>query len=108
MKLSLILAGTLGLSLAVFAAPTLSPTPTPSPPACVAPKYHQFDFWLGSWIVRLPDQPTIIGASQVTRASGGCSLLEQWKGAKGNAGTSSGSAATAAFSNSRADSKTAP
>lgn len=88
MKLSVILAGTLGLSLAVFAEPAPSPTPAPSPPACVAKEYHQFDFWLGSWVVRPPDQSAIIGTSQVTRASAGCSILEQWKAAKGSAGTS--------------------
>lgn len=82
--------GALGLA-AVSAETTPSPTPaTPSapPPACTAPEHRQFDFWLGSWIVRSPDGKKTAGTSQITRASGSCAILEQWKGAGDAPGTS--------------------
>ena len=63
------------------------PTPTP-PPACTATEHRQFDFWLGSWTVRLPDGKTTAGTSEISKASGSCAILEQWKGARGNPGTS--------------------
>jgi hypothetical protein len=47
----------------------------------------QFDFWLGRWEVRMPDG-TLIGHNTITRRDGGCSVVEQWEGAGGSAGTS--------------------
>ena len=79
------------LALALIAAePTPSPASSapPAPSACNAPEFHQFDFWLGSWIVRTPDGKRTTGTSQITRASSDCAILEQWKSAKGLSGTS--------------------
>src|SRR4051794_19298843 len=52
-------------------------TPTPAPPACVAAEFRQFDFWLGKWTVKNPDGKQV-GSSQITRASEGCAIREDW------------------------------
>lgn len=78
----------LGLSGAIAeTSPPPAPVPKQPPPACEAPEYRQFDFWLGLWSVALPDGKKA-GASEITRAAGSCAILEQWKGAGGNPGTS--------------------
>ncbi len=46
-----------------------------------------FDFWLGSWEVRLADG-TLVGQSEVTRRDGGCSVVEEWDGTGGSTGSS--------------------
>lgn len=75
--------------LAVAAPSSPSPVaPAQPPPACTAPEHRQFDFWLGKWTVRTPDDTKILGTSQISRASGDCALLEQWQGSGGAPGTS--------------------
>jgi hypothetical protein len=69
-----------------------SPTParapaSPPPPACVAPEFRQFDFWLGKWKVADPQgQP--VGTSEISRVSEGCALHEEWTSASGKGGMS--------------------
>jgi tetratricopeptide (TPR) repeat protein len=46
-----------------------------------------FDFWLGSWEVRLADG-TLVGQSEVTKRDGGCSVAEDWSGTGGSRGSS--------------------
>jgi hypothetical protein len=71
----------LGLSLvsAIKAAsPVTADTPADSPtPACVAPESRQFDFWLGHWKVTNP-QRNQVGTSEISRASEGCAIREEW------------------------------
>jgi hypothetical protein len=65
-----------------------SPTPTPAPtPACTASEFRQFDFWLGRWRVT-NSAGKEVGGSEVTRASEGCAIREQWKSASGITGMS--------------------
>ncbi len=69
-----------------------SPTPAnksaPSqPPACVAPEFRQFDFWLGQWKVMDP-QGKQVGTSEISRVAEGCAIREQWTSASGKGGTS--------------------
>jgi hypothetical protein len=79
-----------GLLLAAFAlAATLqaaSPASAP-PPACLAPEFRQFDFWLGKWKVTNP-QGKQTGTSEVSRASEGCAIREQWTSSTGQGGMS--------------------
>jgi tetratricopeptide (TPR) repeat protein len=46
-----------------------------------------FDFWVGDWEVRLADG-TLAGHNSISRADGGCTVLEQWRGTGGSTGTS--------------------
>lgn len=68
--------------------PTPGSPPKPSPsPACVAPEFRQFDFWLGKWNVTDP-QGKQLGTSEISRASEGCAVREQWTSARGTTGMS--------------------
>jgi hypothetical protein len=62
-------------------------TPSPPEPACSAPEYRQFDFWLGEWEVTTPDSK-VAGRNQITRIAGGCALHENWAGRGGFTGQS--------------------
>lgn len=74
-----------------------SPTPSnngaaaaagPSPkPACEAPEFRQFDFWIGKWTVRNPGGKEV-GKSEISRMSEGCAVREQWKSASSISGMS--------------------
>lgn len=48
---------------------------------------RDFDFWVGTWDVRLANG-TLIGRNTITRQDGGCTILEQWDGGGGSSGTS--------------------
>ena len=66
----------------------VSPTPAASPPpACTAQEFRQFDFWLGKWKVTNPEGKQV-GTSEISRASEGCAIREQWKSASGVNGMS--------------------
>jgi hypothetical protein len=74
----------------ISSAPSPNPanTPAPSqPPACGGPAFRQFDFWLGKWKVTDP-QSKPVGTSEISRASEGCAVREQWTSASGQGGMS--------------------
>ena len=48
---------------------------------------RDFDFWVGTWEVRLQDG-TLVGQNTISRRDGGCTILESWDGAGGSSGTS--------------------
>jgi len=62
-------------------------TATPPQPACVAPEFRQFDFWIGRWKVSNP-KGVQVGTSEITRQSQGCAIREQWLAASGTGGMS--------------------
>jgi hypothetical protein len=62
-------------------------SPAPSP-ACTAPEFRQFDFWLGKWNVKNPQTGKQVGTSKITRVSQGCAIREQWRSASGINGMS--------------------
>ena len=72
-------------AMAVFGA-TPAPAQTPPASACNAPEFRQFDFWQGEWNVTSQGQPA--GHSRIEAILGGCAILENWRGAKGNEGKS--------------------
>ena len=47
---------------------------------------HQFDFWIGEWEVFAGDEQA--GVNSIQPILDGCVLQENWKGAKGSAGSS--------------------
>jgi len=63
--------------------------PAPAPMRCEGAEHRQFDFWLGEWDVYggpLGDQ--LVGTNRIERGDNGCWLVEHWRGASGNHGTS--------------------
>src|SRR4051812_13946593 len=61
-------------------------TATPAP--CTAPEFRQFDFWIGKWRVINPLNGKEGGTSEISRASTGCAIQEEWKDARGTTGMS--------------------
>jgi hypothetical protein len=57
------------------------------PPACAAPEYHQFDFWIGRWTV-IGKAGAVAGVSRIEGILDGCGVRETWTGASGSNGTS--------------------
>ncbi len=47
-------------------------------PTCSGAEYRAFDFWVGEWEVRNM-QGQLLGTNRITRAFGGCVLVEQWQ-----------------------------
>ncbi|MGH7531665.1 MAG: hypothetical protein ACREL4_00120 [Gemmatimonadales bacterium] len=58
------------------------------PPACTAPAFRQFDFWVGEWNVTDSAGTTPYGTNSVTREEGGCLIHEHWTGSNGGTGQS--------------------
>ncbi len=55
---------------------------------CCTEDHNAFDFWVGTWEVRLADG-TKAGVNRIVKAEGGCVLQEHWKSAnQGFTGTS--------------------
>lgn len=73
-----------GLALLTLA-PTLAAQQ--APPGCDTPEFRQFDFWVGDWIVMLPNGQQA-GTNLVTLEEDGCVVHEHWKGAGGSTGQS--------------------
>jgi tetratricopeptide (TPR) repeat protein len=48
---------------------------------------REFDFWIGTWYVRLADG-TLVGRNTITKRDGGCTIHEAWEGNGGMTGTS--------------------
>jgi hypothetical protein len=50
---------------------------------CCTDDHSAFDFWVGSWEVKLPDG-RLAGENQIEKIQGGCVLRENWKSSSGN------------------------
>jgi hypothetical protein len=87
MKSALLFVLTICLVSAI-SAQSPNPSASPPPPACTAPEFRQFDFWLGNWKVLNPQTGQRSGTSEITRASEGCAIREQWRAARGTTGMS--------------------
>lgn len=69
---------------------TPASTQTPKPPTvspCADSAFQNFDFWVGTWIVR-DQKGNEIGRSEITKVAAGCAVLESWKDGNGVPGTS--------------------
>ena len=77
----------LATMLAVPALLAGAQAPTPPPPACQSAEYRQFDFWVGTWDVFLPNGEKA-GENRIEPISAGCALLENWSGRGGFTGKS--------------------
>ncbi len=58
------------------------------PVSCVAPEYHQFDFWIGDWDVFEIDRSTPVARVRVDRILEGCVLPEDYQDTNGLKGQS--------------------
>lgn len=56
-------------------------------PPCSEPIQSAFDFWIGSWEVRLGDG-SLVGHNTIREMAGGCGLAENWRGVSGSVGES--------------------
>jgi hypothetical protein len=73
-------AAMLALALGFFAVAMAGPA-TPEPPAtvtpCDSPQIHQFDFWVGDWLVYDADHDNrLVGLDRVEKHSHGCIIQE--------------------------------
>ena len=51
------------------------------------PRFSEFDFWIGTWDVRVADG-TLAGSNRIVREERGCLLSEHWTSARGGTGSS--------------------
>ena len=59
------------------------------PPACIAPEYRQFDFWIGDWdAFEVDNSSTAVARTRIERILDGCVLLEDYQGTNGSHGES--------------------
>ena len=65
----------------------LTMTASAAEPPCTESVFRQFDFWIGSWEVSMPDG-TVIGHNRISAIANGCGLLEEWIGIDGGSGKS--------------------
>lgn len=72
-------------ALALLAAVLSTGTAAQAPPACSAPQFAQFDFWLGDWTVRWTDAEgrEHSGTNRIRKTHGGCVIVEQFDGRPG-------------------------
>lgn len=59
----------------------------PSLPCALDPRHRALDFWIGTWIARVPDGREA-GRNTISAILGGCALLESWTGSRGLTGHS--------------------
>jgi hypothetical protein len=59
-----------------------------APSTCAAPESHQFDFWIGDWVVTDSAGAKVLGTEHNVAVLGGCALQENWSGSDGSVGTS--------------------
>jgi hypothetical protein len=60
---------------------------TPPTPACSSNAHHDFDFWLGEWIVSDTDG-NLAGENSVSAEECGCVLVERWTSVSSGTGQS--------------------
>ena len=66
---------------------TVSAAQQQKPPTCDTEQHRQFDFWVGSWVVTDRDE-NVLDYNNIELHLNGCTLQENWKGAKGSTGKS--------------------
>lgn len=60
-----------------FLIANISAQQTASPCSCCEEAYHQFDFWLGDWVVY--SKGKMAGFNKINKIEGGCIIRENWK-----------------------------
>src|SRR4051794_35724408 len=63
------------LATPLFAQAAVPATPpAPPPPACTAPEFRQFDFWVGRWDVYPTGTDRLVAHSLIENLSAGCAI----------------------------------
>lgn len=65
-----------------------TPAPPAPPPPCASAGHAGFDFWVGEWEVFARASGQRVGESLIERTNNGCAVIENWRPANGNTGTS--------------------
>lgn len=60
----------------------------PPSSACAGSPYHQFDFWVGYWLVSDTGNPAVVARAQIDSILDGCVLREDYQAVDGHAGQS--------------------
>ena len=84
---ALLLAATPALAQTTTSATGTAPT-GPPPPACAAPEFSQFSFWIGHWDVYPTGTDTMVAHSLIEGLYNGCAIRENWMPLKGPGGGS--------------------
>tara|TARA_R110000868_G_scaffold383578_13_gene650793 strand:- start:6386 stop:6904 length:519 start_codon:yes stop_codon:yes gene_type:complete len=75
-------------SLVLFSLPVLSFAQQGQQSRCkTQPEYRQFDFWIGEWEVKNPND-VVVGNSEIELVVGDCLILENWISSRGTTGKS--------------------
>lgn len=72
---------------ALLVSPPASRAQQAPPPACQDEAFRDFDYWVGSWVVR-NGQGQEVGRNRISVISAGCGLLEEWEARSGGTGKS--------------------
>lgn len=76
------------IAVLIAAMPVSAQSQTGSQPACGAPEYRQFDFWIGDWDVVQTGKDVQVATSRIERLYSGCVIRENWMPVQGTAGGS--------------------
>jgi hypothetical protein len=75
--MNIVLALTLGFSASAVAADPAAPRASATSTPCDAPQIHQFDFWVGDWLVYDADHNNqLVALERVEKHSQGCIIQE--------------------------------
>jgi hypothetical protein len=75
----------IALAALVLSGPAVAQAPA-APPCLDDAGFHELDFWLGDWVVRVGDKE--VGRNRIERQLDGCAISEQWTSADGGRGHS--------------------
>jgi hypothetical protein len=67
----------LNFFLCLWVLGAMAQNPKKTPP-CERVEAHQFDFWIGDWVVYKNNSDTIVGYNKISPVAGNCALLEDY------------------------------
>lgn len=81
----------LSLALLLAATPLAAQTGAAPPAKKIVscnddPGFHEMDFWLGEWTVKLGNR--VVGSNRIVKMLKGCAIMENWTAADGSEGKS--------------------
>src|ERR1700748_2606122 len=86
LRAACLLASCLATAAAAQTAPPAPAAPATPPPACTAPEFRQFDFWVGHWDVYPTGTDQLVAHSLIENLYAGCAIRENWMPLAGQGG----------------------